>query len=102
MYIYELTSNLPKSETYSFISQLRRAAVSIPANIVEAFKKRTARDKVKFLNIAQGSLEEYRYYLILVQDLNYGNTKELSLALAEVGKLLNSYDLKIRKNHNLL
>lgn len=100
--VYELTSNFPKHETYGLTSQLRRAAVLIPANIAEGFKKRTAKDKVKFLNIAQGSLEECRYYLILVQDLNYGNTKELSFALAEVGKLLNSYYLKISQNHNLI
>ena len=100
--VYELSSNFPKSETYGLTSQLRRAAVSIPANIAEGFKKRTAKDKVKFLNIAQGSAEECRYYLILAQDLKYGDTEALALLLEEVGKLLNSYSRRIQENHNLL
>ncbi len=100
--VYELSSNFPKSETYGLTSQLRRAAVSIPANIAEGFKKRTAKDKIKFLNIAQGSAEECRYYLILAQDLKYGDTKALALLLEEVGKLLNSYTRKIQENHKLI
>ena len=63
--VYGLTKNFPRSETYGLTSQFRRAAVSIPANIAEGFRKRGKADKVRFLNIAQGSLEECRYYLIL-------------------------------------
>lgn len=100
--VYELSSNFPKSETYGLTSQLRRAAVSIPANIAEGFKKRTAKDKVKFMNIAQGSSEECRYYLILAQDLKYGDTKELAFLLEEVSKLLNSYSRKIQENNKLI
>ena len=124
--VYELSNNFPKSETYGLTSQLRRAAVSIPANIAEGFKKRTAKDKIKFLlgarslapdgalkdtpadnagshrNIAQGSAEECRYYLILVQDLKYGDTKASALLLEEVSKLLNSYSRKIQENNNLI
>jgi four helix bundle protein len=55
------------------VSQLRSAAVSIPANFAEGFKKRGLADKVRFYNIAQGSLEESRYYLILSRDLGYGD-----------------------------
>ena len=69
--IYRVTPLFPKSETYGLASQARRAAVSIPANIAEGFRKRGRPDKVRFLNIAQGSLEESRYYLILAQDLGY-------------------------------
>ena len=61
--------SFPKSETYGLTSQFRRAAVSVPANIAEGFRKRGRADKVRFLNIAQGSLEECRYYLILSDDL---------------------------------
>ena len=100
--VYELSSNFPKSETYGLTSQLRRAAVSIPANIAEGFKKRTAKDKIKFLNIAQGSAEECRYYLILAQDLKYGDTKALAQLLEEISKLLNSYSRKIQENNKLI
>ena len=72
-------------------SQLRRSAVSIPANIAEGFRKRTHPDKARYLNIAQGSLEETRYYLILSRDLKYGRTHELFDQIEEVGKLLNAY-----------
>ncbi len=68
--VYKLSEGFPKTEVYGLTSQLRRAAVSIPANIAEGFKKRTKPDKARLMNIAQGSLEECRYYLILTKDLN--------------------------------
>jgi four helix bundle protein len=63
--IYRMTAAFPKIEMYSLVSQLRRAAVSVPANIAEGFKRRGKADKVRLFNIAQGSLEEARYHLIL-------------------------------------
>jgi four helix bundle protein len=72
--IYRFSERLPKHELFGLTSQLRRAAVSVPANFAEGFKKRSAADKVRFFNISQGSLEESRYYLILAQDLGYGET----------------------------
>src|SRR5882757_3443946 len=80
---YRFTDNFPRTEIYGLTSQLRRAAVSIPANIAEGFKKRGRADKVRFFNIAQGSLEECRYYLILAKDLNYGDTTQLQPMLEE-------------------
>ncbi len=62
--IYRISTLFPKNELYGLTSQIRRAAVSIPANIVEGFKKRRKPDKARYMNIAQGSLEECRYYLI--------------------------------------
>ena len=62
--VYRLTRAFPRSEVYGLTSQFRRAAVSIAANIAEGFRKRGNADKGRFLNIAQGSLEESRYYLI--------------------------------------
>jgi four helix bundle protein len=63
---------------------MRRAAISIPANIAEGFKKRGPSDKTRFLNFAQSSLEECRYYLILVQDLGYAATTNMEALLEEV------------------
>ena len=88
--VYRYSELFPKNELYGLTSQLRRAAVSIPGNISEGFKKRTKPDKVKYLNIAQGSLEECRYYLILAKDLGYGDTS-LMPQLEEVSKLLEAY-----------
>jgi four helix bundle protein len=89
--VYNYTSKFPNSETYGLTSQFRRAAVSVPANIAEGFKKKGNADKARFLNIAQGSLEESRYYLILSKDLGYGKNEELKQQLIEVSKLLQSY-----------
>ena len=93
--VYRLTREFPRTEQYGLTSQIRRAAVSIPANIAEGFKRRGKADKARFLNIAQGALEETRYYLILAADLGYG---DLSLAMRmaeEVGKLLGAYSRSI-------
>lgn len=70
--IYRLSETFPKAEIFGLTSQLRRAAVSISANFAEGFKKLGKADKLRFFNIAQGSLEECRYYLILARDLGYG------------------------------
>ncbi len=88
---YRLSQTFPRSEIYGLSSQFRRAAVSIAANIAEGFKKRSKADKLRFYNIAQGSIEESRYYLILTKDLEYGDVSELSQLLEEVSKLLEAY-----------
>jgi four helix bundle protein len=88
----------PRSEIYCLTSQMRRAAISIPANIAEGFKKRGSSDKTRYLNVAQGSLEECRYYLILVEDLGYGSTAHLEALLGEVSKLLLAYASAIEAN----
>jgi four helix bundle protein len=93
--IYNLTNSFPKREMFGLTSQMRRAAVSVPANIAEGFKKKGKMDKVRFLNIAQGSLEECRYYLILANDLGYSNTKTLMEDVEEVGRLLGGYSSAI-------
>jgi four helix bundle protein len=93
--VYCLSQTFPQSEVYGLSSQLRRAAVSIAANIAEGFRKRGKADKLRFLNIAQGSLEESRYYLILSQDLDYGDVSESRTMLVEVSKLLEAYSQAI-------
>ena len=85
----------PRSETYGLSSQYRRAAVSIAANIAEGFKKREKADKLRFCHIAQGSIEESRYYLLLAKDLEHGDISEISQLLAEVSKLLEAYSQAI-------
>jgi len=89
--VYRLTETFPKHELFGLTSQLRRAAVSVPANFAEGFKKRGPADKIRFYNIAQGSLEECRYYLILARDLNYGDTESLMKALEEISGMLDGY-----------
>jgi four helix bundle protein len=88
---YALSRNFPREELYGLTSQFRRAAVSIPANIAEGFRKKGRSDKARFFNIAQGSLEECRYYLILARDLKYADTQKLMQRLEEVSRLLTSY-----------
>ena len=89
--VYLLSQTFPKSETYGLSSQFRRAAISIAANIAEGFRKSGKADKLRFFNIAQGSIEESRYYLILTEDLGYGDVSKLNPLLEEVSKLLEAY-----------
>lgn len=89
--IYRISALFPKNELYGLTSQIRRAAVSISANIAEGFKKRRKPDKARYMNIAQGSLEECRYYLILTKDIGYADTSQLKDQLEEVSKLLEAY-----------
>jgi four helix bundle protein len=89
--VYRLSASFPKQETYGLTSQLRRAATSIPANIAEGFRRRGRADKARFMNIAEGSLEECRYYLILANDLGYCETAHLAPAVNEISRLLHAY-----------
>jgi four helix bundle protein len=95
--VYRLTEGFPQKEIYGLTAQFRRAATSVPANIAEGFKKTGVADKLRFYNIAQGSLEECRYYLILTRDLNYGQVEPLVLQLEEASKLLNAYAGAIKR-----
>ena len=100
--IYRITKQFPKSEIFGLTAQMRRAAVSIQANIAEGFKKRTPREKIRVLNISQGSLEESRYYLILAEDLDYANTAVLLPKLEEVSRMLEAYIRAIETNHKIV
>jgi len=96
--IYLVTKNFPKDELYGLTSQLRRAAVSIPANIAEGFGRLSSAEKMRFYNISQASLNEVKYYLILSSDLNYADTTGLVDRLNEIGKILDSYIKRIKEN----
>lgn len=100
--IYRFSERFPKHELFGLSSQLRRAAVSIPANFAEGFKKTSKADMLRFYNIAQGSLEECRYYLILARDLGYGETKELTCAFEEVSCMLEAYMRTMRRSFGFL
>lgn len=93
---YRTCRLFPRDELFGLTSQLKRAAVSVPANIAEGFVKRGKADKLRFYNIAQGSLEECRYYLILAQDLEFAETNRLLSALDEVSRMLEAYIRAIR------
>lgn len=89
--IYRISESFPPAERSGITAQLRRAAVSIAANIAEGFRKRTGPDKLRFYNIAQGSADESHYYLILVHDLGICDATGLNTQLDEVSRLLQAY-----------
>ena len=99
--IYRITKEFPRSEIFGLTAQMRRAAVSVPANIAEGFKKRTRREKIRVLNISQASLEESRYYLILAEDLDYANTAGFLPKLEEISRMLEAYIRAIETNHEI-
>jgi four helix bundle protein len=73
---YALTNRFPDSEKYNLASQIQRAAVSVPTNIVEGHDRSSSNDFIRFLFISRGSLEEVRYLMFLARDLNYINEDE--------------------------
>lgn len=82
--IYQVTKKFPKSEKYGLISQIRRTSISTAANIVEGHKRKSDKDFAHFINIAEGSLEECKYYLLLARDLNYLLNEEYT-GLSRIG-----------------
>ncbi len=89
--IYQVTSNFPKEETYGLTSQLRRSAVSVPSNIAEGFKRKSRKDFAHFVNIAESSLEETKYQILLAKDLTYiseENSNKLTYLCDEAGRML--------------
>ena len=88
---YKITKDFPKDEQYGLTSKLRRAAVSIPSNIVEGKSRGTNKDYNRFLMIARGSLEEVKYQILLARDLEYIDEevyKKIHKDMDEVGRLL--------------
>jgi four helix bundle protein len=85
--IYRLTKSLPADEKYGLVSQLRRAAVSVPTNIAEGSKREGNQDLARFLNIAEGSLVEVEYLIMLSRDLDYLTPASVAPLLAEMKEL---------------
>ena len=97
---YKMTKKFPKDEIYGLRSQFRRAAVSIASNIAESYKKWSEKEKARILNIAQSSLEECRYYLILSRDLGYCTVEDEKNKIEEVSKLLYAYTNAIQSDES--
>ena len=89
--IYNATRDFPKEELYGLISQLRRAAVSVPANIAEGMGRQNRKETKQFLNVALGSLNETEYLIGLSQRLGYLRSEdhdEINKLRMETGKML--------------
>ncbi|MCX8030294.1 MAG: four helix bundle protein [Thermodesulfovibrionales bacterium] len=88
--MYKLTEDFPKKETFGITSQLRRAALSVPTNIVEGYGRRSKTELSRFIDMARGSLAETEYLLEFSQSLGYikSDISELQTLIEEVSKLL--------------
>jgi four helix bundle protein len=88
--VYQITEGMPKHEIYGLTSQIRRASVSVPANIAEGYGRNHRKEYVQFLGVANGSLKELETLLLLAHDLNYINDIAKLMSLCEsAGRLLN-------------
>ncbi len=97
--IYELTNDFPKSELYGLISQLGRAAISIPTNISEGCGKYSGNDFARFLQISMGSSSELEYLIFLSNELKLiesSSFKELNSNIVEIKKMLTSLIKRVR------
>ncbi|MCD6422533.1 MAG: four helix bundle protein [Elusimicrobia bacterium] len=97
--IYKITRSFPKEERFGLVIQIRRSVSSIPTNIVEGFKRKSKKDFAYFLNIAESSLEETKYHLLLAHDLKYiSNTvyNKLLELCDEIGKMLNGLQSSLK------
>ena len=102
--VYRITKVFPSEEVYGLTSQFRRAAVSIEANIAEGYKKLSKADKLRFMNISQGSIEECRDYLLLSRDLQYIDEQqfsELFVLIEDTSKMIYLYCNGIIKNNGI-
>ena len=98
--VYRITARFPREEQYGLVSQMRRAAVSIPANVVEGHKRTSKREFANFMSIAEGSLEELKYYLQLACDLRFLSESlrdHAYQAAEEIGRMLHGLKTHIRK-----
>lgn len=95
---YRETSSLPREEVYGLTSQMRRAAVSVPSNIVEGCARNTEKDYLRFLDDAYGSAKELGYQASLAKRLGYLKTNKLEEDAAEVARVLNALINSLRKS----
>ena len=96
--IYKVTRTFPSSEKFGLTTQLRRSAASVATNIVEGYKRKSDKDFAHFLNMADASLEETKYHLLLAYDLRYlakDDYKRLSIMAEEIGRMLSGFQKKL-------
>lgn len=96
--IYRLTAAFPSEERFGLVSQLRRASASVPTNIAEGSKRHGSHDYARFLNVAEGSLAETEYLLMLSRDLGYLKGQSAGsalLAIAEIARMLHALRVKV-------
>lgn len=99
--LYRITKAFPQDEKFGIVSQLRRSASSIATNIVEGHKRNGRKDFLHFLNLAEASLEETKYHLILSRDLAYlgeSDFEKLNLKCEEVGRILCGFQKSLRSS----
>jgi four helix bundle protein len=97
--VYKTTNKFPKEELYGITNQIRRASVSVPANIAEGCGKDSSADFARYIQIAIGSSSEVEYFILLARDLSYLNNDEfndLSLTITEIKRMLSSLRKKVR------
>lgn len=98
--MYEITNRFPKEELFGLVSQIKRSASSIPANIAEGCGRNSNKDFAHFLNISLGSLNEVTYFVLLAKDLKYINLElftKISDECNEIKAMLISLIIKVRK-----
>ena len=95
LYIYKITSKYPKEERYGVISQIRRAAISIPLNIAEGYGRRSREEFKRFLKISLGSCNETKTLILLSKDLGYINKEQCNI-------LVKQYDVLGRKIYKFI
>ena len=91
--IYQILNRFPKTELYGLTSQIKRAVISIAANIAEGFSRKTNKDKIQFYCVALGSLTELQSHLVISRDLSFLNKEsfqKIAISTIEVSKLVNS------------
>ena len=101
--VYRLSAGFPAGERFGIQSQLRRAATSVPANIAEGSKRDAQLEYAHFLNIAEGSLAEAEYLLLLSRDLGYAKPSladQLRLEADTIGRMLSTLRAAVRKTHS--
>jgi four helix bundle protein len=98
-FVYKLSARFPVDERYGLISQIRRAAVSVPSNIAEGQARHTTKEFLQFLSHAQGSLAEVETQLLLSVDLGFANQEMISAGLKEVDELQKMIRSVQRKLH---
>lgn len=101
--VYSETRSLPKDELYGLVSQMRRAAVSVPSNIAEGKGRLTDRDRAHFFSQARGSLLELETQVLIAGRLNYISqpaVESLIQLSAETGRMLNLLIQSIRPSTN--